>query len=85
MSLPLEIRDPQAAPVFGDGPVSRFCRRALFEARDEVFIRLTLRMIAVMTALMAGLLLVLRAPQVPDLGKLGAMAVYLVHRYLATI
>jgi fatty acid desaturase len=79
MSVPLEICDPRTAPFSGDGPISRFCRRALFEPRDEIFVRLTLRMIVVMTILMTSLFFVLRThdPRVPGAAKLGAMAAYL--------
>jgi fatty acid desaturase len=81
MSAPLEIRDPQVAPTYGDGPISRFCKRALFEARDEVFIRLSLQRAIVMPVLMAALLVVLHLPDprvhVPEVAKLGAMALYL--------
>jgi fatty acid desaturase len=79
MSEPIVLTDPRAAPTYGDGPLSRFCRRSLFEARDEVFVRLWLLRIVQMTALMALLFLVVhtRDPRVTDAMKLGAMAVYL--------
>jgi hypothetical protein len=75
----LVLRDPKAAPTYGDGPLSRFCAKVLFEARDEVFVRLTLRRMIQMPVLMAALFLVVhsRDPRVTDLVKLGAMAVYL--------
>ena len=41
MSLPFELRDPKAAPTYEDGAISRLCRKVRFEARDEVFLRLT--------------------------------------------
>ena len=79
MSLPIELRDPRSAPTYGDGPISRFCRRALFEARDEVFVRLTLQRLGVMALAMSALLVVVhtRDPRVPGVAKLGAMALYL--------
>lgn len=79
MSEPIVVRDPKAAPVYLDGPLSRFCRGMLFEARDEVFVRLTLERIFEMTALMAGLFVIVhsRDPRVSDTMKLVAMGVYL--------
>ena len=79
MREPLVLRDPKAAPTYGDGPLSRFCRKVLFEARDEVFVRLTIRRIVQMTAMMAALFVVVhtRDPRVTDAMKLGAMAAYL--------
>ncbi len=79
MAEALVLRDPKAAPTYGDGPLSRWCRKALFDARDEVFVRLTLRRIFQMLALMVGFFVVVhtRDPRVPGVAKLGAMAVYL--------
>ena len=59
------ITDPVQAPVYGDGPLSRWCREHLYEARDEVFVRLTLRMMVVMTAAMAALWLALSTTELP--------------------
>jgi fatty acid desaturase len=53
----LEITDPTQAPTYGDGPLSRWCRRALYDPRDEVFVRLTLKVCAVMSAAMVVLYL----------------------------
>jgi len=52
-AAPFEITDPTQAPTYGDGPLSRWCQGALYEARDEVFIRLTIRVVAVMIVAMA--------------------------------
>jgi fatty acid desaturase len=70
----LENTDPTTAPIYGDGWLSRWCKKALYEPRDEVFVRLTLSMIALMTALMGGLYAVLRYTHVPPLA---ASAAYL--------
>jgi len=80
MSAPLQLCDPRTAPTYGDGTISRLCRRVLVDPRDEVFVRLTLRMVVVMGALMTGLFFALHThdPRVPDAAKLGAMAAYLV-------
>jgi fatty acid desaturase len=62
---PLAITDPVAVPTYADGPVSRWCGRHLVEARDEIFVRLTLATVARMSALMVvlyGALYVLRLP-----------------------
>lgn len=60
-----QITDPVRAPDYGDGPLSRWCREHLYEARDEVFVRLTLRMMVVMTAAMAALWLALSTTELP--------------------
>ena len=79
MSAPLELRDPQVAPTYGAGPISRFCKRALYEARDEIFVRLSLQRALVMSVLMTALFLALRVrdPRLPEVAKLGVMALYL--------
>lgn len=63
--LPFTIDDPMAAPVYGDGVLSRWCKGALYEARDEVFVRLILKMIVTMSVLMGGLYAALRANVAP--------------------
>ena len=52
-AAPFELTDPTQAPTYRDGALSRWCKRSLYEARDEVFIRLTLKVMAVMTIAMA--------------------------------
>jgi fatty acid desaturase len=44
-SAPLVITDPTAVPTYGDGPLSRWCKSALYDERDEVFVRLTLKFV----------------------------------------
>jgi hypothetical protein len=61
----LTLTDPTAAPAYGDGPLSRWCKKALYESRDEVFVRLTLRMIATQIVTMSGLYLAVRFAPVP--------------------
>lgn len=62
----LQITDPTTHPTYGDGPLSRWCKSALYEARDEVFVRLALGRIVMMTLAMVGLYCTLRfAPMVP--------------------
>lgn len=75
-AAPFSIQDPTEAPVYGDGPISRWCKASLYEARDEVFIRLTLKVVILMSAAMAGLFVLLRAPLPPYAGWAG-IAVYL--------
>lgn len=72
---PLELTDPAAAPTYGDGPFTRFCQSILHDKRDEVFIRLTLQMVALMGSGMAGLLFLLKRGLVHPLVPI---AVYLV-------
>jgi fatty acid desaturase len=54
-TVPLEITDLSRAPDYGDGVLSRWCKAVLFEARDEIFVRLTLAMAALMSVLMGAL------------------------------
>lgn len=61
----LSITDPQTHPTYGDGPITRWCKRALYEPRDEVFVRLTLHRVVVMSLAMAGLFAALRWAPVP--------------------
>jgi fatty acid desaturase len=51
-TAPFEIKDPTAVPTYADGPLSRWCKSALYDPRDEVFVRLSLRMVVVMSAAM---------------------------------
>jgi fatty acid desaturase len=51
-AAPFEITDPTAVPTYGTGPLSRWCKRALYDARDEVFVRLTLKVMSIMTVAM---------------------------------
>ncbi|HEY1954305.1 MAG TPA: fatty acid desaturase [Polyangiaceae bacterium] len=62
---PLTLTDPTSAPTYGDGPISRWCQRHLVEARDEVFVRLTLRAVATQTLAMAALFATLHFTHVP--------------------
>ncbi len=52
-AAPLLLTDPTQAPTYGDGPLSRWCKGALYEARDEVFVRLTLKVMLIMSVAMA--------------------------------
>ena len=52
---PITLTDPTTVPTYGDGPLSRWCKGALYDPRDEVFVRLTLRMIVIMSVAMVGL------------------------------
>jgi fatty acid desaturase len=54
-AAPLALTDPTEAPTYGDGLLSRWCKGALYDPRDEVFVRLTLKVMAVMGAAMVGL------------------------------
>jgi fatty acid desaturase len=64
-AAPFELTDPTQVPTYGDGPLHRWCKRALYDARDEVFVRLSLRMIVVMLAMMAALFVCLHWALVP--------------------
>ncbi len=71
-AAPFAITDPTEAPTYGDGPISRWCKGALYDPRDEVFVRLTLRMIVLMSAAMAALWVVLRHTPVPAWAAIAA-------------
>ena len=62
---PFQINDPVAAPTYGDGPLSRWCKRALYEPRDEVFVRLALKVAVLMSIAMFGLFEFFRWALVP--------------------
>ncbi len=51
-TAPLRIEDPMTVPTYGDGPLSRWCKSALYDPRDEVFVRLTLKSVALMATAM---------------------------------
>jgi fatty acid desaturase len=59
------LTDPTSAPVYGDGWLSRALRARLFDPRDEVFARLSLRMIATMAAAMGALAFALTQSRLP--------------------
>jgi fatty acid desaturase len=61
----LTITDPQAVPTYAVGPISRWCEKHLYEARDEVFVRLTLKMIAMQITAMAALFAIVRFTTIP--------------------
>ena len=54
-AAPLALTDPTEVPTYGDGLLSRWCKGALYDPRDEVFVRLTLKTSAIMTAAMVAL------------------------------
>jgi fatty acid desaturase len=64
-SSSLVITDPQTAPTYGDGPISRWCQNHLVEPRDEVFVRLTLRAVAVQLAAMSAVWLAIHFAPIP--------------------
>ncbi|HEY3449005.1 MAG TPA: fatty acid desaturase [Myxococcales bacterium] len=71
------ITDPTRAPTYADGAFSRWCTRLIYESRDQVFLRLTLRMVAVMLAAVAALFALLHASGLPAwLPMLGYLAVW---------
>jgi fatty acid desaturase len=48
----LTLTDPMSAPTYGDGALSRLFRSMLADPRDEVFVRLSLKVVAVMSVAM---------------------------------
>jgi hypothetical protein len=54
-AAPFTLTDPTSAPTYGDGPFSRWCKGALYEPRDEVFVRLSIKVVVVMSLAMVGL------------------------------
>ena len=61
----LTIDDPQTVPTYREGMLSRWCQGALYEPRDEVFVRLTLRAIATQIIAMAALYAALTLTSLP--------------------
>jgi fatty acid desaturase len=61
----LSVTDPTTHPVYGDGPISRWCKKALYEERDEVFVRLTINRVVLQTLAMTGLFVAIRFAPVP--------------------
>jgi hypothetical protein len=73
-SRELTLTDPTSAPTFGEGPLSRWCRTALYDTRDEVFVRLTLRMVVLMSLALATLFVIVHGSLVPTWLALGCYA-----------
>jgi hypothetical protein len=71
-SEPLTISDPTVIPTYGDGLISRWCQNHLYEARDEVFVRLTLKMIALQSVFMGALWATLHYTHLPLVVPLAA-------------
>ncbi len=61
----LTTTDPQAAPTYADGLISRWCAKHLYEARDEVFVRLTLKMVGMQIVAMSALYAAVRFAPLP--------------------
>lgn len=76
-SPPFEITDITEAPTYGDGPLSRWCKKALYEARDEVFVRLSIKVILLMSLAMGALFAFMRWAPVPDWAKIVGGGAYL--------
>jgi fatty acid desaturase len=74
----LKLTDPAEAPTYGDGPLSRWCKGALYDPRDEVFVRLSLKLGAIMTASMVALYAFFRWAPVTGWMKWSLVPVYLV-------
>ncbi len=68
----LTLTDPTEVPTYPDGPISRWCKKALVEPRDEVFVRLTLRMVAIQTVAMAVLFVTLHYTRIPAIIPMAA-------------
>jgi fatty acid desaturase len=64
-TAPFELHDPTRAPEYGDSVISRWCKGALYDPRDEVFVRLTLKVAVLMSAAMVGLYLFFHWALVP--------------------
>ncbi len=59
------LTDPTQAPVYAQGAFSRWCNSLIYDQRDQVFVRLTLRMVVTMAVAMASLLASLQLPEFP--------------------
>ncbi|MBK7863008.1 MAG: fatty acid desaturase [Archangiaceae bacterium] len=71
----MTLTDPTEAPRYGDGWLSRALRARLYDPRDEVFSRLTLKMMVTMGAAMVALAFALHRTALPSAV---AMGLYLV-------
>jgi len=73
----LVITDPTSAKAYGNGPLSRWCARHLQDPRDEVFVRLTLKMLPLHVVLMTGVWFAIQRAPVPTwLPIAGYMAIW---------
>jgi Fatty acid desaturase len=73
----LVLTDPDRAPTYGDGRISRWCRGVLCDPRDEVFARLTIKVIVIMSLAMVGLFVALHRAPLPVPLEIGAIGAYL--------
>ena len=55
--MAITLTDPTAAPTYGPSMLHAWCLKALYDPRDEVFIRLTLKACAIMIPILALLLI----------------------------
>ncbi|MFO0588439.1 MAG: fatty acid desaturase [Polyangiaceae bacterium] len=76
-AAPFPILDVTEAPTYGDGPLSRWCRKALYEARDEVFVRLTIKVIVIMSIAMSALFYAMHYAPLPPWGRVVAGGLYI--------
>jgi hypothetical protein len=72
---PLVLTDPTEAPTYGDGALSRWSKKHLHDARDEVFVRLAIKATLLMSLSMVALFTILRI-EAPSWAKLAAIATY---------
>ena len=54
--MTITVTDPVCAPSYGPSWLHRWCERSLYDPRDEVFVRLTLKVVPVMATLLTLLL-----------------------------
>ena len=64
-ALDITLTDPTTHPTYGDGPISRWCSKHLYEARDEVFVRMTIKMVAMQIVLMGALFAAIKWAPIP--------------------
>ncbi len=69
------LTDPTEAPVYGDGPLSRWSRAHLHDPRDEVFVRMGLKVSLLMGSGMIATLAAIRS-DIPPWAKLAVVATY---------
>ncbi len=55
-SMAITVTDPTTVPTYGDSWLHRWCEKALYEVRDEVFVRTTLKVCGVILPILAVLL-----------------------------
>lgn len=55
--MSISITDPMVVPAYGPSWLKRWCEKSLYEARDEVFVRTTIKATVMMVPILASMLI----------------------------